>query len=61
MVPAKLSRQSTTNHNHLWNKKIDSFQRLLDSRNKQRKFVDKKVTVGQKTQEASHLVAELTA
>jgi hypothetical protein len=39
--------------------KNDYFQRLLDSQNKQRKVFEKKVTVSEKTQEASYLVAEL--
>jgi hypothetical protein len=42
-------------------KKIHYFQRLLDSQNKQRKVSEKKVTISEKAQEASYLVAELIA
>lgn len=61
MAPAKLKRHFTTNHSHLSNKTVDYFRRLLDSQNKQRKFFEKKVTMSEKAQEASYLVAELVA
>jgi hypothetical protein len=59
MVLAKLSQHFTTNDSHLSNKKTDYFQRLLESQSKQRKVLEKKVTISEKTQEASYLVAEL--
>ena len=40
---------------------FSSFQRLLDSQQKQRKVFKKKVTISDKAQEASYLVAELVA
>ncbi len=43
------------------NKTEDYFRRLLDSPQKQRKFFEKKVTISDKAQEASYLVAELVA
>jgi hypothetical protein len=61
VVPAKVSRHFTTNHSHLSNKKIDYFQRLLDSQNKQRTLFEEKVTISEKVQEANYVVAELTA
>ncbi len=60
-APAKLKQHFTTNHSHLSNKTVDYFRRLLDSQQKQRKFSGKKVTISDKTQEASYLVAELVA
>ncbi len=38
MAPAKLKRHFATNHNHLSNKIVDCFRRLLDSKQKQRNF-----------------------
>ena len=61
MAPAKLKRHFTTNHSHLSNKTVDYFRRLLDSQQKQRKVFEKKVTISDKAQEASYLVAELVA
>jgi hypothetical protein len=58
MAPAKLNRHFTTNHGHLSNKTTDYFQQLLDSKGKQCKIFEKKVTMAQ---EASYLVAELVA
>jgi hypothetical protein len=58
--PGKI-RHFTPNHSHLLKEKNDYFQRLLDSQNKQRKVSEKKVTVSEKAQEASYLVAELIA
>ncbi len=52
-------RSYTTNYSHLSNKTVDYFRRLLDSQQKQRKFLEKKVTISDKAQEASYLVAEL--
>ncbi len=40
---------------------MDYFRRLLDSKQKQRKFFEKKVTISDKAHEASYLVAELAA
>ncbi len=61
MAPAKLNRQFSINHSHLSNKTVDYFRRLLDSQQKQRKVYEKKVTIIDKAQEASYLVAELVA
>ena len=61
MVPAKLKRHFSTNHSHLSNKTVDYFRRLLDSQQKQRKVFKRKVTISDKAQEASYLVAELVA
>jgi hypothetical protein len=61
MVPAKLNQHFTNNHFHLSNKKIYYLQQLLDSQNKQRKVFEEKVTISEKVQEASYLVAELIA
>ncbi len=61
MVPAKLKRHFSTNHSHLSNKTVDYFRRLLDSQQKQRKVFERKVTISDKAQEASYLVAELVA
>ncbi len=61
--PVKLKRHFTTNHSHLSNKTVDYFRRLLDSKQKQRKFFFflKKVITSEKAQEVSYLVAELVA
>lgn len=61
MFPAKLQRHFTTNHSHLLNKDIDYFQRLLESNGKARTMFEKKVTVSNKAQEASYMIAELVA
>ena len=61
MVPAKLKRHFSTNHSHLSNKTVDYFRRLLDSQQKERKAFKRKVTISDKAQEASYLVAELVA
>ena len=61
MVPAKLKRHFNTNHSHLSNKTVDYFRRLLDSQQKLRKVFKRKVTISDKAQEASYLVAELVA
>ncbi len=59
MAPAKLQRHFSTNHSHLSNKTVDYFWRLLDLQQKQRKVFEKEVTISDKAQEASYLVAEL--
>ncbi len=59
MAPVKSKRHFTTNHSHL--KTVEYFRRLFDSQQKQRKFCEKKVTISDKAQEASYLVAELVA
>jgi hypothetical protein len=59
MAPAKLKRHLTTNHSHMISKSADYFKRLLESQNKQSKAFVSTVTVGEKAQEASYLVAEL--
>jgi hypothetical protein len=61
MVPQKLKRHFTTNHSHLLHKTTDYFKRLLESQVQQSKIFEKKVTVSEKAQEASYLVAELVA
>jgi hypothetical protein len=61
VAPAKLKRHLTTNHSHLTSKCAYCFKWLLESQNYQSKAFVKKVTIGEKAQEASYLVAELTA
>ncbi len=61
MFPAKLQRHFTTNHSQLLNKDIDYFQRLLKSNGKACTMFEKKVTVSNKAQEASYMIAELVA
>ena len=61
MVPSKLKRHFTTNHSHLLHKTTDYFKRLLESQVQQSRVFEKKVTVSEKAQEASYLVAELVA
>ncbi len=39
MAAAELERHFTTNHSHMLNKTLDYFRRLLDSQQKQRKFL----------------------
>jgi hypothetical protein len=59
MAPAKLKRRLTTNHSHETSKIADYFKRLLEYRNKRSKAFISKVTVSEKAQEESYLVAEL--
>jgi hypothetical protein len=59
MAPAKLKQHLTTNHSHMTSKSADYFTWLLESQNKQSKAFVSKVTVSEKAQEASYLVAEL--
>jgi hypothetical protein len=54
MAPATLKRHLTTNHSHMTSKSAES-------QNKQSKAFVSKVTVSEKAQEASYLVAELIA
>jgi hypothetical protein len=61
MAPAELKQPLITNHSHMTSKGADYFKRLLESQNKQHKAFVSKVTVSEKAQEASYLVAELTA
>lgn len=61
MVPIKLKRHFTSNHSNLSKKNVDYFQRLLKSQNNQSRVFEKTVTVSDKAQEASYLVAELVA
>ncbi|XP_068115889.1 zinc finger BED domain-containing protein 5-like [Hyperolius riggenbachi] len=61
MVPAKLKSHFTTHHSHLTSKTTAYFKRLLQSQSKQSQAFVKKVTVSEKAQEASYLVAELLA
>ena len=58
VVPSKLKRHFTTNHSHLFHKTTDYFKRLLESQVQQSKVFEMKVTVSEKVQEASYLVAE---
>jgi hypothetical protein len=60
LAPAKLQRHLTTNNSHMTSKS-DYFKRLLESQNKKSKAFVSKVTVSEKAQDASYLVAELTA
>jgi hypothetical protein len=59
MVPSKLKWHFATNHSHLLHKTTDYFKHLLESQVQQSKVFEKKVTVSEKAQEASYLVAEL--
>jgi len=61
MVPTRLKRHLHTKHGHLEVKPIEHFQRLLKTHSKQVSSLKKVVTVSDKAQEASFLVAELVA
>jgi len=61
MVPSKLKRHFSTKHSHLVDKNASYFQRLLKSETRQSEKMTKIVTISDKTQEASYLVAELVA
>lgn len=61
MVPSKLKRHFSTKHSHLVDKNASYFQRLLKSETQQSAKMTKIVTISDKTQEASYLVAELVA
>ena len=57
----EMKRHLTTKHNHLSQKPVDYFKRLLKDNKQQRLGFEKKVKVAEKTQKASYLVAEQTA
>jgi hypothetical protein len=61
MALAKFKLHLITNHSHMISKSPDYFKWLLTSQNKHSKASVSKVTVSEKAQKASHLVAELTA
>ncbi|XP_025417424.1 zinc finger BED domain-containing protein 5-like [Sipha flava] len=61
MVPSKLKRHFSTKHSHLVDKNASYFQRLLKSETRQSEKMTKIVTISDKTQEASYLVAEFVA
>ncbi len=61
MVPTRLKRHLHTKHGHLEVKPIEHFQQLLKTHSKQVSSLKKVVTVSDKAQEASYLVAELVA
>jgi len=61
MVPSKLKRHFRTKHGQLSDKHIDYFKRLLSCRSKQALRFTKKVTISDKAQQASFLVAEIVA
>jgi hypothetical protein len=61
MAPAKSKQHLTTNHSHNTSKSADYFKRPLESQSKESKAFVSKVTVSEKAQEASYLVAELIA
>jgi len=61
MNPSKLKRHFLTNHQNLAGKKQDYFKRLLTLQSEQKKTFKKAVTISDKAQEASFLVAELVA
>ncbi len=61
MVPTKLIRHLRTKHKILEGKPLDYFKKLLRSHGKQVSTFKTKVTVSDKAQEASFIVAELVA
>lgn len=61
MVPSKLKRHFSNKHSHLVDKSASYFQRLLKSETQQFEKMTKIVTISNKTQEASYLVADLVA
>jgi hypothetical protein len=58
VVPAKLKRHFTTNHSHLSNKKMITCNDFCIHKTNN-VFFEKKVTIGEKAQETSYLVAEI--
>ena len=61
LAPAKLKSHFTTNHGHMKNKSADCFKRLLESQKKQSAAFVNKVSISEKAQEVSYLVAEIIA
>lgn len=61
MVPSKLKHHFRTKHGQLSDKHVNYFKRLLNSRSKQAVRFVKKVTISDKAQHASFLVAEIVA
>jgi hypothetical protein len=61
MAPGKLKRHLTTNHSHLTSKVIIILSGYWNLKTHRVKLLLKKVTFSEKAQEASYLVAELTA
>jgi hypothetical protein len=61
MAPADLKRHLTTNYSHITSKSADYYEWLLESQNKLNKAFVSRVTVSEKAQEVSYLLAELTA
>ena len=61
LPPEKLKKHCTTNHSHMKNKSAGCFKRLLESQKKQSTAFVNKVSVSEKAQEVSYLVAEIIA
>ena len=61
LAPAKLEGHFTTNHSHRKNKSADYFKKLLESRKKQSTVSVNKLSVCEKAQEESYLIAEIIA
>jgi hypothetical protein len=60
MAPGKLKRHLPTDHSHVTSKSADYFKRLFGSQNRVKVLLSR-VTVSEKAQEASYLVAEVNA